>query len=82
MSVISKKLGQAGEEFALAFLEAGGYQIIEKNFPLHSPVIDSLKVISKGKVKRAKLFYLRDRTGKAARIETEVVRTAAEPVAA
>ena len=55
---------------------------VEKNFPLHSPVIDSLKVISKGKVKRAKLFYLRDRTGKAARIETEVVRTAAEPVAA
>ena len=56
---------------------------VEKAFPLHSPVIDSLKVISKGNVKRAKLFYLRDRSGKSARIETEAVREhAAVPVAA
>ena len=46
---------------------------VEKAFPIHSPVIDSLKVISKGTVKRAKLFYLRDRSGKGARIETEAV---------
>ncbi|MBF0593482.1 MAG: 50S ribosomal protein L19 [Candidatus Omnitrophica bacterium] len=60
---------------------------VEKAFPIHSPVIDSLKVISKGTVKRAKLFYLRDRSGKSARIETEAVRegaavAVAEPVAA
>jgi large subunit ribosomal protein L19 len=51
---------------------------VEKAFPLHSPVIESLKVISKGNVKRAKLFYLRDRSGKSARIETEAVRDVAE----
>ncbi|MEI6437633.1 MAG: 50S ribosomal protein L19 [Candidatus Omnitrophota bacterium] len=59
---------------------------VEKSFPIHSPVIDSLKVISRGTVKRAKLFYLRDRSGKGARIETEAVSehatAAAQPVAA
>jgi len=41
---------------------------VERMFPLHSPVIDSLKVMSKGIVKRAKLYYLRDRVGKRARV--------------
>jgi large subunit ribosomal protein L19 len=47
---------------------------VEKTFPLHSPVIASLKVVSKGKVNRAKLYYLRGRTGKSARIETGLVQ--------
>jgi large subunit ribosomal protein L19 len=42
---------------------------VERIFPLHSPVIDSLKVISKGVAKKSKLYYLRDRVGKAARIQ-------------
>ena len=46
---------------------------VEKTFPVHTPVIASLKVTSKGKANRAKLFYLRERTGKSARIETEAV---------
>lgn len=41
---------------------------VERTFPLHSPVIDSLTVMSKGIVKRAKLYYLRDRMGKKARV--------------
>ena len=45
---------------------------VEKTFPLHSPTIASLKVISKGKVNRAKLFYLRDKTGKGTRVESEL----------
>ncbi|NTV28455.1 MAG: 50S ribosomal protein L19 [Candidatus Omnitrophica bacterium] len=45
---------------------------VEKTFPLHSPTIASLKVVSKGKVNRAKLFYLRDKTGKGARVESEL----------
>lgn len=49
---------------------------VEKIFPFHSPVIASLKVISKGKIKRSKLFYLRGKTGKAARIKTSVVSEA------
>ena len=42
---------------------------VERIFPLHSPVIDSIKIISKGIVKRAKLYYLRDRIGKKARVK-------------
>ena len=42
---------------------------VERTFPIHSPVIESIKVISKGVTKRAKLFYLRDRIGKSARLK-------------
>jgi large subunit ribosomal protein L19 len=41
---------------------------VERRFPLHSPVIDSIKVVRKGRVRRAKLYYLRSLRGKAARI--------------
>ena len=41
---------------------------VERVFPLFSPVVESIKVVRKGKVRRAKLYYLRGRTGKAARI--------------
>ncbi|HMU96169.1 MAG TPA: 50S ribosomal protein L19 [Elusimicrobiota bacterium] len=50
---------------------------VERTLPLHSPRIESLKVLRSGKVRRAKLYYLRDLTGKAARIEEET----ASPVA-
>jgi large subunit ribosomal protein L19 len=55
---------------------------VERVFPLYSPMIDSIKVIRKGKVRRAKLYYLRDRRGKSARIAERVeVRTDAKSVA-
>jgi len=41
---------------------------VERVFPIYSPMIDSIKVVRRGKVRRAKLYYLRDRRGKAARI--------------
>jgi len=41
---------------------------IERVFPLHSPVIESIQIISKGKTKRARLYYLRDRAGKGAKL--------------
>ena len=44
---------------------------VERIFPLYSPVIESLKVVSKGAVKRSKLYYLRDRGGKSARIKKD-----------
>ncbi|WCK53002.1 50S ribosomal protein L19 [Aneurinibacillus sp. Ricciae_BoGa-3] len=42
---------------------------VERTFPLHSPKIDKIEVVRYGKVRRAKLYYLRDRVGKAARIK-------------
>ena len=45
---------------------------VERTFPLYGPVIDTIKVIRSGKVKRAKLYYLRDRTGKSARITEKI----------
>lgn len=44
---------------------------VERIFPIHSPVIDSLQVVSKGVAERSKLYYLRGRTGKAARIKKD-----------
>ena len=44
---------------------------VERIFPFHSPVIDEIKVLKRGKVRRAKLFYLRDRKGKAARVKVK-----------
>ena len=41
---------------------------VERKFPLHSPNVDSIEVVSRGRVRRAKLYYLRDRHGKAAKI--------------
>ena len=42
---------------------------VERTFPLHSPKIDSIQVVRHGKVRRAKLYYLRSRTGKAAKLK-------------
>ena len=50
---------------------------VERIFPLHSPVIESLHVVSKGKVKRAKLYYLRTMVGKRGRIKKEQADAAA-----
>lgn len=41
---------------------------VERTFPVHTPTVDSIEVVSRGRVRRAKLYYLRGRTGKAARI--------------
>ena len=45
---------------------------VERIFPVHAPIVDSIEVIRKGKVRRAKLYYLRDRTGKSARIAEKI----------
>tara|TARA_B110000438_G_C15638116_1_gene574041 strand:+ start:354 stop:704 length:351 start_codon:yes stop_codon:yes gene_type:complete len=44
---------------------------VERIFPFHSPIIDEINVLKRGKVRRAKLFYLRDRKGKAARVKVK-----------
>ena len=45
---------------------------VERVFPLHSPKVDSVEIIRRGKVRRAKLYYLRNRVGKAARIKEDL----------
>ena len=55
---------------------------VERVFPLYSPMIDSIKIVRRGKVRRAKLYYLRDRRGKSARIAERTDKTAADKNAA
>ena len=45
---------------------------VERIFPMHAPIVQRFEVIRKGRVRRAKLYYLRDRTGKAARIKEKI----------
>ena len=45
---------------------------VEKTWPVHSPVVEKIEVVRRGKVRRAKLFYLRDRVGKAAKVKEKV----------
>ncbi len=44
---------------------------VERIFPVHAPIVDSIEVVRKGKVKRSKLYYLRDRVGKSAKIKED-----------
>ena len=65
--VIARKGGGLRETFTVRKISFGVG--VERTFPLHTPVIESIEVTRRGKVRRAKLYYLRDRVGKAARIK-------------
>jgi len=65
--VIQRQNGGLRETFTVRKISYGVG--IERTFPLHSPRVDSINVVRKGKVRRAKLFYLRERLGKAARVK-------------
>lgn len=65
--VIAKKNGGLRETFTVRKIAYGVG--VERTFPIHSPKIESIQVVRKGKVRRAKLYYLRGRRGKAARIQ-------------
>ena len=64
--VIARSGGGLQENFTVRKMSYG--EGVERVFPVYSPLIDSIKVIRRGKVRRAKLYYLRGRTGKSARI--------------
>jgi large subunit ribosomal protein L19 len=65
--VIARKGGGLRETFTVRKISFGVG--VERTFPLHSPVIDHIEVSRRGSVRRAKLYYLRDRVGKKARIK-------------
>lgn len=77
---IARQGGGLSESFTVRKISYG--EGVERVFPIYSPNIDSIKVIRRGKVRRAKLYYLRDLRGKAARIaekmETPAARAARE----
>lgn len=64
--VIAIRGAGAGESFKVRKLSYGVG--VERTFPKHSPTIDKIEVVSRGDVRRAKLYYLRDRVGKAAKV--------------
>ena len=64
--VIARSGGGLNENFTVRKMSYG--EGVERVFPVYSPLIDSIEVLRRGKVRRAKLYYLRGRTGKSARI--------------
>ena len=67
---IAKKNRDWNSSFTVRKISFG--EGVERTFALYSPIVDSLKVVRSGKVRRAKLYYLRDRTGKSARIAEKI----------
>ena len=67
---IAKKNRDINSSFTVRKISFG--EGVERTFALYSPVVDSIKVIRSGKARRAKLYYLRDRTGKSARIAEKI----------
>ena len=66
-TVIAKKHGGIAETFTV---RRSSYGVgVERVFPVHSPFVEKVEVVRKGKVRRAKRFYLRSRTGKAAKVK-------------
>ena len=69
-TVMAKKNGGISETFTVRKVSYGIG--VEKTFPLHSPTVVKVEVIRAGKVRRAKLYYLRDRVGKAAKVKERI----------
>ena len=70
-TVLKRQGGSNRETFTVRKLSNGVG--VEKTWPLHSPFVEDIQVIRRGKARRAKLFYLRDRVGKAAKVK-EIVK--------
>lgn len=66
-TVLKRQGGSSRETFTVRKFSNGIG--VEKTWPLHSPIVEKIEVVRRGKVRRAKLFYLRDRVGKAAKVK-------------
>ncbi len=69
-TIIAKKHGGIQESFTVRRVSYGVG--VERTFPVNSPNISKIEVVRKGKVRRAKLYYLRDRVGKAAKVKEKI----------
>ena len=69
-TVIARKHGGISETFTVRRVSYGVG--VEKVFPVHSPNVDKIEVIRKGRVRRGKLYYLRNRVGKAAKVKEQI----------
>lgn len=70
--VIAMKKNGVASTFTVRKIGANAVAV-ERIFPFYSPLIDSIRFVRRGKVRRAKLFYIRDRVGRAARVQEKVV---------
>ena len=68
--VIKKQGGGISERFTVRKLSSGVG--VEKTFPVHSPKVELIEVVRRGKVRRARLFYIRDRVGKSAKVKERI----------
>lgn len=69
-TIIAKKHGGVAETFTVRRVSHGVG--VERVFPVHSPNVEKVELVRAGKVRRAKLYYLRDRVGKAARVKEQI----------
>ena len=70
--VLKRQGGGIGETFTVRRIASGVG--VEKTFPIHSPLVEKIEVVRRGKVRRARLHYMRQRTGKSAKIKTRKER--------
>jgi large subunit ribosomal protein L19 len=77
---IARSGGGLHESFTVRKISYG--EGVERVFPLYSPLVESIKVVRRGAVRRAKLYYLRDRRGKSARIAERTEKKTTAPAAA
>ena len=70
--VLKRQGGGIGETFTVRRIASGVG--VEKTFPIHSPLVEKIEVVRRGKVRRARLHYMRQRTGKSAKIKTKESR--------
>ena len=66
--VLKRQNGGIGETFTVRRIASGVG--VEKTFPIHSPLVEKIEVVRRGKVRRARLHYMRQRTGKSAKIKS------------
>lgn len=69
-TVIAKKGGGISETFTVRRISYGVG--VEKTFPIHSPNVDKVEIVRSGKVRRAKLYYIRERIGKSAKVKERI----------